>query len=222
MKRLFSFVILCAVAVASTFARTDTDWSGLGLRLGLDVNCPTKWHSNGSSVKLYKPGGGFYFGAVYNIPLSGNFYFEPGAFMFYDTYRFHDLVLGTVDGSSEVTTSPTVKKFGLRMPLVFGYRFKLTDNISLMLSTGPEVNVGIIGKVDIDKRLDWGDGGAPGTGLFSDFGHRRHDIAWRIGAAIPVDEYYFGIDVALGMIDQRKGSARFHENRVSFSIGYNF
>lgn len=217
MKRIFSLMILSVVAVASTFARTNTDWSGFGLRLGLDVNCPTKWHANGSSVKYYKPGGGFYFGAVYNIPLSGSFYFEPGASMFYDTYRFDDLVL-----SSQVTTSPTVKKFGLRMPLVLGYRFELTDKISLMLSTGPEVSVGIIGKVDIDKHLDWGDGGVPGTNLFSDFGHRRHDIAWRIGAAIPVEEYYFGIDVALGMIDQRKGSPRFHENRVSFSIGYNF
>ncbi len=141
MKRIFSLMILSVVAVASTFARTNTDWSGFGLRLGLDVNCPTKWHANGSSVKYYKPGGGFYF--------------EPGASMFYDTYRFDDLVL-----SSQVTTSPTVKKFGLRMPIVFGYRFELTDKISLMLSTGPEVSVGIIGKVDIDKHLDWGDGGS--------------------------------------------------------------
>lgn len=222
MKRIFSLIILSVVAVVSTSARIDTDWGGLGLRLGLDVNCPTRWHANNKSVKPYKPGGGFYFGAVYNIPLSGSFYFEPGASIFYDTYRFDDLVMNTVDGASQVTTSPTVKKFGLRMPIMFGYRFGLTDKISLMLSTGPEVSVGIIGKVDIDNRLDWGAGGAPGTSLFSDFGHRRHDIAWRIGAAIPVEEYYFGIDVALGLIDQHKGSPRFHENRVSFSIGYNF
>lgn len=221
MKRILSLVMLFVVAATCVRAQSLSAWDGLGLRLGLDVNCPTRWHAGNRSYKMYKPGGGFYLGAVYNMQLSGNFYFEPGAFLFYDTYRCDDI---TIDSSSgyPVETSPTIKKFGVRLPMVLGYDIRLTDNIGLALSTGPEFSYSFIGKVGINHHLDWGDDRYSGSGLFSDFGHRRYDIAWKVGVGLPVDKYYFGIDVAFGMIDQRKGTPRYHENRVNFGIGYNF
>lgn len=220
-KIIFTIILSLVMASSALAADNTTEWKGLGVRFGIDVNCPSKWYIDNEAFKMFKPGGGFYLGAVYAIPLGYNFYFEPGAMLYYDTYRYDDLTISNNDGIP-VQTSPTIKKFGARIPLVIGNRFTLTDKLGLTLATGPETSYSFVGKLDINKHLDWGTGWHPGSDLFSDYGQRRYDVAWKIGAGLTYNNYVFAIDAAFGIIDQYKGSPSFHDNRVSISLGYNF
>lgn len=51
----------------------------------------------------------------------------------------------------------------------------------------------------------------------------RVNVLWGIGAGIAYKHFYFGVNGGIGMVNMFKNSdVKFHENRVTFSVGYNF
>lgn len=219
MKRII-FLLIASLIILPSLRAQESDFNGWGIRAALDVNMPSKWKtSNGDKIKMFSSGVGFTVGGVYNRPFAGNFYVEPGVSLFYDTYKFSDLTIGIDDNGTPQVIDPKVKKFGVRVPLTVGYRFFVGNDFNFTLYTGPEFSYAFTGKIGVDKEVS--EAGAIPTDLF-DFGYRRADCAWKVGVGFPAGRWVVALEGAFGITDLHKNDVKFHENRLSLSVGYDF
>lgn len=201
MKKLF-----CILAAASLLTIGASAQNGhFGIRVGGEIVCPGDISNSGVSVDAFSVGGGVEFGGIYYAPIKAGFYIEPGLKLYYNQYSFNDDVVG-LDAS--------VRKFGMRIPVMLGYRFGLTNNIGLHLFTGPEFEIGFTAKEHSEGYSE---------SLYGDGGMNRFDALWGIGAGISYKHFFYSVSGSIGMCNMLSDSdAKFHENRVTFSIGYNF
>ncbi len=226
MKRiLFSSLILGAVAVSASaqdriFNNPDNK-AYLGLRVGAEVTCPGDLTYRGIGIDAYKNGGGIEFGAVYNAPIVANFYVEPGLKLYYNTYSGNmDLFMESEFDGDELFDSMSVRKFGMRIPVMAGYHFDFTDNVKVSVFTGPELEVGFSAKEHVKS----------GSYSFSESiygeegGLNRVDLSWGFGAGVTVKKLYIGVSGTVGMLNMLSDGdgVKFHENRASITLGYNF
>lgn len=218
MKRNFALLLLWLVAGAACGLQAQH----FGIRGSFDINMPGDWHFDSNSVKMFRTGYGVQAGVVYNTPIAGNFYFEPGLTLYYDSYRYDDLVIPDSDGVTILQEDPSVRKFGVRLPLMTGYRFDIWQHASLTVFTGPELEYGISGRVSLNDAVKNSE--VIDTNIYGkNGGIRRFDCSWCVGVGLPFDnDMYVGITAAFGLLDLHKGDAKFRENRVSITLGYNF
>jgi len=220
-KFLFSVAVMalgCVAAVAQNTVVNNPDNKGyFGIRVGADVTCPGKVSSGNVGIGLFKSGVGIEFGGIYNAPVVANFYIEPGLKLFYDTYSMkREFVEEISDG---LLTGASLRKFGLRVPVMAGYHFDFTEDFKVSVFTGPELEIGFIGKehdkgrnVDISENL-YGDGGFM----------NRVNLLWGIGAGISCQHFYFSVSGGIGMLNMCNYSGTtLRESRVTFGLGYNF
>ncbi len=184
-----------------------------GLRVGADITCPGKMSADKVSVSTFKNGIGVELGGIYNIPVVANFYVEPGVKLFYDTYSLNNEMLDALD-----LTGSSFRKFGMRIPVMAGYHFDFTEDIKVSVFTGPELEIGFWGREHYKDGRD-----KASTNLYGDDGLKRVNVLWGIGAGVSYQRYYLGINGGIGMVNMIGDSdAKFHENRVTISLGYNF
>lgn len=188
-----------------------------GIRVGGDITCPGNFKADHIGIKMFKNGGGVEFGGIFNAPLVANLYIEPGLKFFYDTYSSDDLYSINEDISEKLDMS--INKFGIRVPVMLGYHFDFTDDVKVSVFTGPELEVGLSGKGKIkysgykESESIYGDEG----------GWNRINLLWTVGASVSYQNYYFGVSGGIGMLNMLSDSdVKFHENRVTISLGYNF
>lgn len=223
MKKSFIALSAIVLSCASLSAESSIFNSGdnkayLGVRVGADITCPGNVKVNNIGIDLYKNGGGIEFGAVYNLPVVANFYVEPGLKLYYDTYsadvEFVDEMISDIS-----INSFNIRKFGFRIPVMAGYHFDFTDDIKAYVFTGPELEVGLSAKEHIRSGKV-----SESVSIYGEDGSmKRVNCLWNIGAGISYQHFYFGVNGAIGMVNMYKDTpAKFHENRVTFSLGYNF
>lgn len=218
--KLYRIVATMAVCLAGAFsagAETDeVDTAPMfGLRAAFDINIPGDWHNSAGSIKMYRQGYGLTLGGVCNLYLGRGFYLEPGVSLFYDSYSYDDIEF--MADSGPLRADPSLHKFGLRVPVVAGYSFDVSDKFSMSVYTGPELSWAISGRIKVKNKESIGD--IPDS-LFGDF-HRRVDCAWKVGLGVPYNSFFIGIDAAIGMTDLLKNpNISFRENRVSVSLTY--
>lgn len=215
--------ILAALAFAGTLSAQEHDEDVLPsdrahwtIRAALDVTIPGDWHIDGNSIKMFDPGTGVSIGASYMLPLTGKFYIEPGAHFYYDSYRYCNLV---VDDGNYSESNPSVRKSGLRIPVMAGLRFDIFRTGSLGLFTGPQACIGFTSK------LDFKDNALADDPYFSNNYkgiERRFDLAWNIGALMMLGHFQVDVTGSLGLLDLNKNAISFHEYRVSVGLGYIF
>ena len=195
-----------------------------GIRLGGEITCPGdvnyKYRATEFGLDLWKNGGGVEFGVIYNQPLVCNLYIEPGLKFYYNAYSA-DLDALDEYGDYEIGSS-YVGKFGLRIPINFGYHFDFTDNLSLAIFTGPELEFGLSAKEHTKA-----EGLKMSENLYGEDGiYNRVDVNWGIGVGLNINRsFYVGLSGDIGLLNMYKkndAGATFHENRVTLSIGYNF
>lgn len=226
MKRiLFSSLILGAVAVSASaqdriFNNPDNK-AYFGLRVGAEVTCPGDLTYSGVGIDAYKNGGGIEFGAIYNLPVVANFYIEPGLKLYYNTYSankdlFED---GGID-FDELFDSLSMRKFGMRVPVMAGYHFDFTDDVKVSVFTGPELEIGFSAK----EHMKSGSMTVSESVYGEDGGLNRVDLSWGFGAGVTYKRLYIGVSGTVGMLNMlRDGEGmKFHENRASLTLGYNF
>lgn len=223
MKRFIISTALAGVVSLSMLAQNNIfnnpdNKAYFGIRVGGEITCPGNVSANNVGISVFKNGGGVEFGGIYNVPVVANFYIEPGLKLFYNTYSLKDDWVKALQDDI-ILDGVTVKKFGMRIPVMAGYHFDFTDDVKLSVFTGPECEIGFSAKETIKGRnIDsshsiYGDDG----------GMKRVDLLWGIGAGVSYQHFYFGVGGSLGMLNMLSDSdASFHENRVTFSIGYNF
>lgn len=219
-RALLSFLLCCCFALTCRAESYDEDtlpadrnhWT---VSVSYDLSIPGKWKAGDNSFDMFKPGSGVSLGADYLMFFGKNFFFEPGLRLFYDTYKYDDIIIGSPDTNR--TMDPPVKKTGLRIPLTIGYKFDIFKSGSLLLSTGPEPIIGFTARTNFDdNEIESFD-----EDLYKDT-YRRFDLAWDIRAAVIINHFRVDVTGGLGMLDVIKTNVSMHEYRVSIGLGYVF
>lgn len=189
-----------------------------GIRAGGEITCPGNVSAENIGIGVFKKGGGAEFGGIYNIPVVANFYIEPGLKFFYNTYSLKNEWIDAVQDDISLE-SVSIKKFGMRIPVMAGYHFDFTEDIKVSLFTGPELEIGFTARETVKGHNIESSNSVYGD----DGGLKRTDLLWGLGAGLSYRHLYFGVSGALGMLNMFGDTdAVFHENRVTFSLGYNF
>ncbi|MDE6449342.1 MAG: PorT family protein [Muribaculaceae bacterium] len=213
MKRTaLAFIAAASLSVAATaqnyLVENPDNKPYLGLRIGLDISSTA-----GPANDIYGNGPGFTIGAVYNIPLWKNLYFEPGVSLFYDTFNA-EVEMPEPDGKIDLLDG-SIRNWGFRVPLNAGYRFDFTDDISISLFTGPVINANISAHEHY-----------PGhSSSVMEKGFKRFDLQWDFGASLTYNHnYYVAVSGAVGMTKAYSltDEFNFRRNTCNIAIGYNF
>ncbi len=214
----------------------------LGVRVGLDISSA----ANGGGY--YSNKAGFSAGAVYNIPLWRNLYFEPGLSVFYnpfgttswDSYEVSVPVISNgqpVMGSDGKPLTETkeiayqidgsIRNFGFRVPMLVGYHFDFTEDIKVHVYTGPQFNLSLLARYNREAvRIPEAQAPAESFSLFGTSGFKHFDIQWNFGVGLSYQTYYVGLSGSWGLTDMKSGTELLprdlHRNLFSINLGYNF
>lgn len=211
MKRSVLILIVCLLGSFAVRSENEDTKPLFGLRAGLDLEIPGKWHNQGGSVKMFRCGYGVNIGGVCNMYLAKGFYLEPGVSLFYQRYSYDDIYID----EDQTDKDPKIDKFGVRIPVMVGYDINLSEKSSISVYTGPEISYAFAGKYHFNKPELWGD--LTTVSLFSTY--RRFDLAWKVGIGLPIGRSVVGIDAAFGLTDLMKNpDISFRENRVTLSL----
>ena len=227
MKKLLQTTLtLGAVAISSAaqdriFNNPDNK-AYFGIRLAGELTCPGDLSQDGFGIEAFRKGGGVEFGGIYNLPLVANLYLEPGLKLFYNSYSSKDIFEFDYDSYSSDydDVNFSIRKFGLRVPVMLGYHFDFTDNVKVSVFTGPELEFGLSGKQHWSE-----DGDSESESIYGeDGGYNRVDLTWGFGAGVNFNKFYVGVSGNVGMLNMLKDSdgVTFHENRAALTLGYNF
>ena len=166
------------------------------------------------SSSLYTAGLGFSLGGVYSHYFNDNVFLEPSLSIFYDTYGCDFFINESMDRAY----SPGIYKVGLRLPVVIGYTFDITDDFALAIFTGPELNYAFAGDYrwkDRSALSDVGDMHLFGKENGMD---RRVSFAWKGGIGFPFSDWRVDFEAAVGVSDIIVGPGSVRENRFSLSL----
>lgn len=207
-----------ALSAQSSIVNNPANKGYFGVRVSGDIACPGKVKSGGVSLDMFNVGGGVEAGAIYNAPIVANFYVEPGVKLFYNTYSVKKDIIDITDGYMDLN-SISYHKFGVRVPVQLGYHFDFTDDVKVSVFTGPELEIGFL-----DRCHGKGDDYSEWVDAYGDEGSmNRVNVLWNIGAGVTYNQFYFGVTGAIGMCNMMdESNIKFHESRVSLSLGYNF
>lgn len=221
MRKIFACTaMLLAGCFTNTMSAKSDNEPIWGLKVSVDAELPGKWHGDHVSWKMYRPGCGFTAGGVCNIYLPRNFYFEPGLALSYSQYRYKDLVILDHNGW-EGERDPKLYKWGIQVPLIFGYAFDFSGRGGMNIFTGPQLRYAFDGKIAVsDEGLL--DAMEAYTDTWNLNGQRRLDCSWKIGVGFPVDNLNISLEADLGISDLLKGEMRFRESRIGLGITYYF
>lgn len=223
MKRRFLLFFIGTMLFGSCLKASAADGDRVlwGIKASVDAELPGKWRGKDASVKMFNNGLGFTAGAVSNIYLGKNFFFEPGLLLFYSQYRY-DFAIGDMNFMEK---NPKLTKFGVEVPVVFGYNFDITDRFALSVFTGPQIRYAFGADVKIedkDLRDEYED-------LLKWDTFRRLDCAWKIGVGFPLYHFMFSLEADIGMNNLIKSSKiagpskmTFRENRFGLGVTYYF
>lgn len=227
-KIIFTMIALLMCGVVSAQSLTVSSQSPnngnkpyFGVRIEGDVMFPGKLKVENVGVSIFNIGGGIAFGGIYNMPVSSNVYVEPGVKFFYNRYsvkdKFVEIIRDNID--TDDLSGVSIRKFGFRIPVMLGYRLDLSGDSKVNIFTGPELEVGLSGKecaksnnYDISESIYGEDGGM-----------KRVDLSWTLGISKQSGKFCYGLSGSLGLLNMFDSSeVKFHENRVTLSVGYNF
>lgn len=231
--------ILLLLASATTLSAQDMfdnpdNSPYFGARISYELACPGDVTTSNDLIKtaMFGNGSGFSIGGIYNIPLWKNLFFEPGVSLYYNTYSLNRDLLrpGFLDQTPTIDNA-SMRQWGLRIPVNFGYRFDFTPDIAVSFFTGPEINLSFKGNLHFSI-----DNSNITTPAFGKKGYlNRADIKWRFGVAATIfDHYYFALSGAAGMCNLIRSdfvsinpdgfelTQKMHSNLFSLTLGYNF
>jgi hypothetical protein len=212
-----------------------------GVRAGLDISSA----ANGEAYFCNKAG--FSVGLVYNIPIVANLYFEPGLHLFYNTFGTTHIEDASYDkvneATGEVTTVPryyqvngTLRNFGFRIPLNIGYHFDFSDELSVAVYTGPQLNINYVARYHQNSVItpDNEHVSAGSVNAFGTNGFNHFDLQWNFGVGLNYQQYYVGLGGAVGVTHMMSAATiavgpyavsfprDIRRNLFNITLGYNF
>lgn len=129
----------------------------------------------------------------------GHFYVQPEVLWFKTSNAF-DMTIDTSNASVQNIEIPnglqftmTRKAMNIQVPLLFGYKLELTDNIALRAQIGPTANFIIPEKTVVQKSASVGEADFPEQLQNAEFDTK--DIAWGLQMGVGVDILRFTLDI---------------------------
>lgn len=243
-RRLASLLLLTVSSVGAASAQSymfdnPENHPYFGARVGLDIATV----ANGGW--MYSTKAGFTAGAVYNIPILMNLYFEPGLSVFYDAFgtvsqQNYRRPIVDQDGNIDYEKLPywvngTLRNFGFRIPMNFGYHFDFSDDLSVHVYTGPQINLSLVARYHQNEVIT-PDGVVESTSVnaFGTGGFKHCDLQWNFGAGVTYGHYYMSVGGSVGMTHMKSASEieagpykvslgnNIRRNLFNISVGYNF
>lgn len=226
MKRLsiiMTAVIAFALQASAQFYSSDNHryW---GVRASYELAIPGDLEiGSGMKADMYGNGSGFNIGAVYNIPVVYNFYFEPGVNLAYNTWSINKGMVEAMlrdnlglDPDISVS-SASARMWDIRVPLMGGYHFDFFNDLSISVFTGPELSMGI------NCRGHYGVGDMSLSQSYYGKVLNRFDVKWRFGAGVTFRKHYYAsVSGAVGMCDRAHGPGSMRSDLFDITLGYNF
>lgn len=221
MKKLIFAVAMfgclsAASAQEATLFDNPDNHAYFGARLGVDISS-----TGGSNTGVYNNGAGFTVGAVYNVPLYKNLYFEPGLNLFYNTFGQQVLESVEIEEDKPIyyLLDSSIRNLGFRIPMIVGYNFDFTDDVRIAPFTGPQLNFSFVSRFHSseDELKDLN------GSIFGEHGFKHFDLQWVFGVGVTYQKYYVSISGGVGMtrcMDLEKD--HFRRNTFNISLGYNF
>lgn len=219
-------LIALSASAQSYLLDNPANHSFVGIRASYDLSCPGKIKTGDLKEKIFGTGSGVSLGLVYNQPLVANLFLEPGVSFYYNTESIDPDVLSGM-GAKDMFENRSMRKFGMQVPVQFGYHFDFTPDLNLSIATGPVLNVGFSDDYYLTTKSVAGHKIHTSGTAYGDNGFlNRVDCAWRIGVGLTfANSYYVGVSGDLGMCNMLKENTadlKFHENAVHVTLGYNF
>lgn len=248
MNVLKTTAALCLLAMSAAPAAKSQSYmfdnpenrAFFGVRAGIDISSA----ANGGAMFSNKPG--FDVGAVYNIPVVANLYFEPGLHVFYNvfgtsTVQYFEQVWLDEAGDENSRMIPyqvdgTLRNLGFRIPLNIGYHFDFAPDLSVHVFTGPQLNLSLMARYHQNEVITPGGEKIKSQSVdaFGTNGYKHVDLQWNIGVGITYQRYYMSLGGSLGITRMKSASVivtdRFRtdlsrnirRNLFNISVGYNF
>ncbi len=215
-RKILLAILVCVLASVTALAQNNNViW---GVKASIDAELPGKWHGDGGTVTMYRPGVGFTIGGVSNIYLGKNFYFEPSVALAYSQYKYKDVAFLDSNGVAW-ETDPKIYKWALQVPLIVGYSIDISDNFALNVFTGPQVRYAFAGKIAF-KNQHLNEDSNEYVNLWA--GQRRFDFSWKVGAGVPINDFLISVEADFGITDLLKSDFTFRENRLGLGVTYYF
>lgn len=212
MKKFILSVALVATAALGVYAQNRTG-GAFGARVAWDLNSPS------TNLSGWGNGSGFSVGAIYNLPISKGFYFEPGLNFFYNTMDI-DMPNFSPSSTSTGESTPyesTLQNYGFRAPITFGYLVELVDNIDVSIFTGPQINYNLSMSEHAHHHK---------FGKLYDKGYSHFDAQWLFGVRVHYkDNVFVEIAGGIGMTNLLGEASRFrdyHLRRNTFTVGVGY
>lgn len=214
---LMAVTLTAAAAAQNYIVENPQNKAYFGVRAGADIS------STAGAPDEFGNGAGFTIGGIYNLPVWKNMFFEPGIYAYYDTFD-NDIATWTpADPPQEGVHKEydgSIRNWGIRVPLNFGYRFDFTDNISISVFTGPVLNLNLSAKAHCDGLTDYT------YSLMDTKDFKRFDAQWNFGVGMSYGHNcYVSISGAVGMTkayEPKGDDISFRRNTVNIAVGYNF
>ncbi|MDE5941597.1 MAG: outer membrane beta-barrel protein [Muribaculaceae bacterium] len=251
MKPIKAIVAATAVIYASANAGAASSYmfdnpenqAYFGARISLDISSA----ANGGGA--YSNQAGFSAGAVYNIPVWTNLYFEPGLSIFYNTFGTSSWETSTSDlpqydsngnpllnpdGSQVVISYPfnyqvdgSIRNFGFRIPMLVGFHFDVTEDVKVHVFTGPQLNLSLFARYYRNEVLvPEAKAPAESMSLFGTEGFKHADLQWNFGAGVTYQSYYLSLNGAWGITNMKSATTvlrrDLRRNLFAITLGYNF
>lgn len=231
-KHLLVALLAAAVAMpasAQNIFYNPDNHGYLGARVALDVSAPAS--QRGFRINdLFSNSPGVSFGLVYNKPVFLNLYIEPGLSLYYNTISQNpdDEFYNSVTGQIEKLNGGSLRQWGLRLPIMVGYRFDILSSLSAHVFTGPQFSYNFSGRWN--KKLQ-GSSSVTSNMYSGDYDlFHRFDAQWAIGVGVSISNYYVSVSGSIGLNDMMKNPKAAYEdikykmrkNGFSLTLGYNF
>lgn len=218
MKKLTLAIISIILCASATLRAQEAP--AFGLRVGLDFSCPTAIDYEGVDYGAFKNGTGVEVTGLFNMPLLGGIYFEPGLALYYDTFGIK------TDFLKETTVSDkfggSVRQFGFRMPMMFGYSFD-TYPIGFNLYFGPVIDIGIAARSHHEVWISNEKYGHSDNAFGDDGFLNRCDVGVRIGASAEYNSFILQFYGTIGTCNRISiEHAKLRTSNVAIALGYNF
>ncbi len=232
MKKLLLTAALTATTIAgasaqSTIFNNPDNEAYFGIRAMYNLKCPGDMKfDNVGKIGLLGKGSGVGVGLIYNVPMVANLYIEPGLTLYYNTESIKAMgSMVDTDGALFDVEHASMRKFGFRVPLMFGYHFDFTPDIKVSVFTGPELDIGFSNDqymtVSVANQELHAAPSAYGDNAIISM--HRCNCNWKFGAGLSYDHYYLGVGGGIGILNMSDIKySTLYENYFEVSLGYNF
>ena len=196
MKKLFlTLAVACLGLTASAQEKGDIRF---GVVAGMNVSNITDMEMD-SRI-------GFHVGVKAEYNLSENLYGNAGVIFSQKGNKYSE-------GDDEITNNPGY----IEVPINFGYRYKISDGVSVFGETGPYLAYGICGKTKVEY-----EGDEAKVDFFED-GVNKFDFGWGVKVGVEAAKFQISVGYEYGItkVYDVKGSSN-HNSNLMVSVGYMF